>query len=77
MSPRRLLLAGAALTALGLAIAMTVPTVGAAGHDQAGQRQLIGGIAVLLGWATLAWGIHRYGRGVERSAVSDQPSAER
>jgi hypothetical protein len=63
VTARRLLLAGALLTALGLALAMTVPAVGAPGHEQAGARQLTGGIAVLLGWATLAWGIHRFGRG--------------
>jgi|HubBroStandDraft_1064217.scaffolds.fasta_scaffold821484_2 hypothetical protein len=62
MSPRRLLLLGAVLTALGLSLAMTVPRAGAEGHQRDTTQELAGGIVLLFGWAALGWGIHRFGR---------------
>jgi hypothetical protein len=62
VTPRYLLFAGAVLTALGLAVAMTSPHGGDPGLAHAKAQQVIGGVVLLLGWATLAWGIHRYGR---------------
>jgi hypothetical protein len=60
--PRTLLAAGALLTVVGLAIAATSPVVGAEGSERTAAQQLSGGIAVLVGWALLAFGIHRFGR---------------
>ncbi len=65
MSPRRILFSGALLTALGLAIAATSPIVGTPGAEHARPQQMLGGISVLLGWAALAWGVHRFGRAGE------------
>jgi hypothetical protein len=48
-SPRRLLVAGAVVVAVGLAL------VGSAHPDA-------GGTVLVAGWVTLAWGIHRFGR---------------
>ncbi len=62
MSPRRRLLVGAVLTALGLAVAMTSPLPVAAVYGQAGAQQVAGGLVLLLGWGALAWGIHCFGR---------------
>jgi hypothetical protein len=62
VSPRHLLFVGTVLTALGLAVAMTSPHAGAAGYAHSKSQQILGGIVVLFGWATLAWGIHRFGR---------------
>jgi hypothetical protein len=59
---RALLGLGASLTVVGLAIAATSPVLGTAGSSRTGAQQLAGGIVVLLGWALLAWGIHRFGR---------------
>ncbi|HEY8038453.1 MAG TPA: hypothetical protein VIF15_01615 [Polyangiaceae bacterium] len=63
MSARRLLAAGALLTALGIALAGTAPILGTDGAARARSQQLLGGVVVVLGWASLAWGIHRFGRG--------------
>ena len=62
MSPRRLLLAGALVSALGIAIAATAPVLGTPGSDRTRTQEALGGLVVLLGWAALAWAIHRYGR---------------
>ncbi len=62
MSPRRLLLAGALVSALGIAVAATAPVLGAPGSDRTRTQEALGGLVVLLGWAALAWAIHRYGR---------------
>jgi hypothetical protein len=59
---RTLLVVGACLTVIGLAIAATSPVLGTAESARTGAQQLAGGIVVLLGWASFAWGIHRYGR---------------
>ena len=61
-APRRLLLAGALVTASGLAVAATAPVVGTAPLDHIQPQQEAGGAVVLAGWALLAWGIHRFGR---------------
>lgn len=61
--PRRLLAAGAAMTALGIAIAGTAPILGTEGSSRTLVQQLIGGVVVLTGWAVLGWGIHAFGRG--------------
>jgi hypothetical protein len=60
--PRTLLGVGAFVTVVGLAIAATSPVLGTAGSARTSVQQLAGGIIVLLGWALLAWGIHRFGR---------------
>jgi len=65
VSPRRLLLSGAVLTALGLAIATTAPVLGTPGADHTRTQQGLGGVIVLIGWAALAWGIHRFGRSAD------------
>jgi hypothetical protein len=65
MSPRRLLLVGALVTVSGIALAATAPVVGTAPIGRVQTQQTVGGVVVLLGWAALAWGIHRYGRGGE------------
>jgi hypothetical protein len=62
VSSRRLLLAGGLLTALGLAVAGTAPVLGTEGSDHTQGRQAAAGVVVLVGWAALAWGIHRFGR---------------
>ena len=62
LSPRRLLLCGSVLTTLGLVIAMTRPFMGTARHDRPTSQEIVGGVIVLVGWATLSWGIHRFGR---------------
>ena len=61
-APRRLLWAGAAVTVLGVAIAGTAPIVGTDGASRTHAQQTLGGIVVVVGWALLAWGIHRFGR---------------
>jgi hypothetical protein len=60
--PKRLILAGALATAAGLATAGTAPIVGVSAPERIEGQQTAGGIVVLLGWALLAWGIHRFGR---------------
>jgi hypothetical protein len=62
MTPRRLLTAGAGLTALGIAVAGTAPILGTAGSSRTFGQQLVGGVLVLAGWIVLALGIHRFGR---------------
>jgi uncharacterized membrane protein YidH (DUF202 family) len=63
VTARRLIATGSALTALGLAIAGMAPVVGTAAEGPIRVQQSIGGWVVLFGWAVLAWGIHRFGRG--------------
>jgi hypothetical protein len=62
-APARLIVAGALTTSLGLAVAATAPMFGAATLERIQRQQTAGGLVVLLGWAVLAWGIHRFGRG--------------
>jgi hypothetical protein len=62
VTPRRLLLVGAILTMAGLALAATAPVLGTEGAESTHGRQALGGVVVLVGWAALAWGIHRFGR---------------
>jgi hypothetical protein len=59
---RRWIVLGAALTALGLAVAGTAPVLGTAATESVQMQQAVGGAIVLAGWALLAWGIHRLGR---------------
>jgi hypothetical protein len=59
---RRLLALGAMFTVLGLAIGAASPVAGAEGSEHAHAQQRVGGVVVLVGWAALAWGIHRFGR---------------
>jgi hypothetical protein len=59
---RRLIGAGAALTVIGLALAMVAPLSVGKGAGVARIEQLAGGLVVLVGWLSLAWGIHRFGR---------------
>jgi len=61
--PRRLILAGALVTASGLAVAATAPIVGTRPADRVEAQQGAGGLLVVAGWALLALGIHRFGRG--------------
>jgi len=63
MDPRRLLAAGAGMTALGIAIAGTAPVLGTEGSSRTLTQQVVGGVVVLLGWIVLGWSIHRFGRG--------------
>lgn len=62
VTPRRLLGAGAVATVLGIAVAGTAPVVGTDGASRTHGQQIVGGVVVVLGWALLAWGIHRFGR---------------
>jgi hypothetical protein len=57
-----LIVAGALTTAVGLVVAATAPIFGTAPLDRIQRQQTSGGLVVLLGWAVLAWGIHRFGR---------------
>jgi hypothetical protein len=47
---------------LGIAIAGTAPIVGTEGSSRTVAQQIAGGVVVVLGWAILAWAIHRFGR---------------
>jgi len=60
--PRRLILAGALVTASGLGVAATAPVVGTGPADRVEAQQRAGGVLVLAGWAILALGIHKFGR---------------
>jgi hypothetical protein len=60
--PRRLLAIGALLTVLGIAIAGTAPIAGTVAGSRAQDQPIVGGFFVVLGWAVLAVGIHRFGR---------------
>jgi hypothetical protein len=62
-----LLVAGAVLTVMGLAIAATAPIPGTAGAEGVRAQQVVGGVVVLLGWLCLGLGIHRFGRSAEDS----------
>lgn len=62
MTPRRWMTLGAVLTVLGIALAGTAPVVGTAPRERVEDQQTAGGVAVVLGWVILAWGIHRFGR---------------
>jgi hypothetical protein len=59
---RTLLVVGALVTVVGLAIAAIAPIAGTAGSDRTVAQQRVGGVVVLVGWLVLAWGIHRFGR---------------
>jgi hypothetical protein len=59
---RRLLLAGALLTVVGLALAATSPVVGTGDLDRIHAQQSVGGVLLVAGWALLGWGVHRFGR---------------
>ena len=63
MTPRRILASGVVATALGIAITATAPVLGTSGAERTRPQELVGGLIVLAGWAMLAWGIHRFGRG--------------
>ncbi len=60
--PKRLIVLGSVFTALGLAVAGTAPVMGTALPDRVQTQQSVGGAVLLLGWALLAFGIHRFGR---------------
>lgn len=62
MTPRRLVLVGALLTLLGTSVAATAPVLGTVDIQRVEGRQTGGGVVAMLGWALLAWGIHRLGR---------------
>lgn len=62
MTPRRLVVVGAVLTLLGSAVAAMAPVVGTVGPERVRVQQTAGGVVLILGWALLAWGIHRLGR---------------
>jgi hypothetical protein len=62
MRSRTLVTAGAVLTALGLAMAALLPVARADDSDRVLLWQRAGGVIVFVGWAALAWGIHRFGR---------------
>jgi hypothetical protein len=50
------------LTVFGLAIAGTAPVRGTDPSDKAHTQETVGGVVVLVGWALLGFGIHRFGR---------------
>jgi len=60
--PGRLIVVGALVTALGLAIAATAPIFATAPIDRIQHQQTAGGFVVLFGWVALAWGTHKFGR---------------
>lgn len=60
--PKRLIVLGSVFTAVGLAVAGTAPVIGTAPADRVQAQQSVGGVVLLLGWALLAFGIHRFGR---------------
>ena len=62
MTSRRLVVVGAVVTLLGSAVAAMAPVVGTADGQRIHAQQEAGGFVVLVGWALLAWGIHRLGR---------------
>jgi hypothetical protein len=62
VDPRKGIGAGAALTALGIAIAGTAPVLGTEGSSRTHGQQIVGGVVLLAGWAILAWAIHAFGR---------------
>jgi hypothetical protein len=74
LEPRRLLGAGAVLTAIGLAVAGTAPVVGTDGSSRTPAQQLVGGVVVVVGWALLAWGVHAFGR--QREPASKRGDAD-
>lgn len=59
---RKFLVIGALVTVGGLAVAAVAPVPGTAGSERTGVQQLVGGGMILVGWAVLAWGVHRFGR---------------
>jgi hypothetical protein len=69
--PKRLILAGALVTASGLAVAATAPVAGRAAPGRVEAQQSAGGLLVLTGWALLGLGIHRFGR--ERQELKPGP----
>jgi hypothetical protein len=62
VTPRQLVVVGAVLTLLGSAVAATAPVLGTVEVQRVHAQQTEGGVVVILGWALLAWGIHRLGR---------------
>ena len=60
--PRRLILAGALVTVAGLGVAATAPIVGTRPADRIESQQRAGGVLMLVGWALLGLGIHKFGR---------------
>lgn len=62
---RRVLAAGAIATVVGIAVAATAPVLGTPGAERTRPQEYVGGVVAILGWALLAWGIHRFGRSDE------------
>jgi hypothetical protein len=62
---RQWLAAGASMTVLGIAITGTAPILGTEGSTRTPGQQIVGGVLVVLGWALLAFAIHRFGRAAE------------
>jgi hypothetical protein len=60
--PRSVILAGALLTASGLAVAASAPIVGTDKIERIQEQQHAGGFVLVAGWLILAIGIHRFGR---------------
>jgi hypothetical protein len=65
VTPRRIVLGGALVTTMGLALAATAPDRVSDESGLTGLQSKAGGLLVLVGWAALAWGTHRFGRAVE------------
>jgi hypothetical protein len=53
---------GALATVTGVVVAGAAPVPPAPGAEHSPMQQTAGGLVVLAGWASLAWGIHRFGR---------------
>jgi hypothetical protein len=62
VTPRRLVLIGAIATLVGSGISATAPVLGTGPAERIHSQQTAGGVGVIVGWALLAWGIHRLGR---------------
>jgi hypothetical protein len=60
-----MVLSGAVVTVVGLAVAATspvAPIASGASPDRIHAQQTAGGVLVVAGWALLGWGAHRFGR---------------
>jgi hypothetical protein len=62
LTARRLVVLGAAVTLVGAAVAALAPVVGTDAIERVHGQQTVGGLAVVVGWALLAWAVHRLGR---------------
>lgn len=62
VAPAHWVAVGAIFTIAGLAVSATAPIAGTEGAERMQTQQSAGGLAVIVGWIVLAWGIHKFGR---------------